>query len=240
MASAQVQDEKDVNEGRGGASGMRTCIVSRQARPPHELIRFVLDPQGKVTPDLKRTLPGRGVWVSASAQAVRQAVARRSFARAMKAPADAPQDLAEAVERLLERDALQSLSLANKAGLIVTGAAKVESAIAKEPILALLHASDGGLDGSRKIQGAIRRRGEPGAQPPLIQDFDSAQLDLALGRSNVIHAAVKKGPAGEAFLARCARLALYRRLDGAPQQTEEILTRAEAVHQDAADGIRNG
>ena len=35
-----------------------------------ELLRFVLDPDGRVTPDLRNRLPGRGVWVSANAATV--------------------------------------------------------------------------------------------------------------------------------------------------------------------------
>jgi len=223
-----------------GVGSLRTCIVSRQARSPEELIRFVLDPDGRVTPDLRRKLPGRGVWVTASAGAVRQAVKSHAFARSLKSPAEATDALADDVDKLLERDALQSLSFANKAGLIVTGATKVEATIAKEPVLALLHAVEGGADGVRKLRQALARRwGEAGVRLPLVHAFSSAQLDLALGRSNVIHAALKKGPAGEAFLARCIRLAAYRHIEGAPQ-TEEIDARPDAVLKDDAAGIRNG
>jgi uncharacterized protein len=34
-------------------------------------------------------------------------------------------------------------------------------------------------------------------------------LDLALGRANVIHAALLEGAASEGFLRRCRKLALY-------------------------------
>jgi uncharacterized protein len=35
-------------------------------------------------------------------------------------------------------------------------------------------------------------------------------LDLALGRSNVIHAALLAGPAGRTYLSRCHALARFR------------------------------
>lgn len=230
---------EDADE-EAGVDSRRTCIVSRQARSPDEMIRFVLDPAGNVTPDVRRKLPGRGVWVTASAEAVQQAVKARAFARSLKAPAHAADTLAAEVDALLERDALQSLSLANKAGLLVAGSAKVEAAIAKEAVIALLHAQDGRADGARKLRQALTRRwGDAGAQLPWIDAFSSAQLDLALGRSNVIHAALKKGPAGEAFLARCIRLTAYRHSEGAAQ-TEEIDARPVAVLNDGADGVRNG
>jgi hypothetical protein len=41
----------------------------------------------------------------------------------------------------------------------------------------------------------------------------SAQLDLALGRSNVIHAALLAGPASKTFLSRCQILVRYRMAD---------------------------
>ena len=44
----------------------------------------------------------------------------------------------------------------------------------------------------------------------VIAAFTGAQLDLALGRANVIHAALKHGAASSAFLARADRLRRYR------------------------------
>src|SRR6195256_5308326 len=63
---------------------MRMCAVSREVRPIDELIRFVVSPQGEVMADLKRKLPGRGLWVSASRRAVAEAVRRNHFSRGFK------------------------------------------------------------------------------------------------------------------------------------------------------------
>ena len=62
---------------RGGRAqdedgSQRTCIVTRAKLPPDELLRFVLAPDGQVVPDLKRKLPGRGVWVQATAKGCRR------------------------------------------------------------------------------------------------------------------------------------------------------------------------
>ncbi len=200
---------------RGGRAqtdegSQRTCIVTRAKLPPDELMRFVLSPDGEVVPDLKRKLPGRGVWVQATATALAEAIRRKAFARGFKEPATAPTDLTEMVDALLEKDALQSLSMANKAGLVTAGAFKVEAEIASQAPAALIHARDGSPDGVRKLAAALKRRGETSVETPRIELFASAQLDLALGRANVIHAALRKGAASGAFLARCRRLALYR------------------------------
>jgi predicted RNA-binding protein YlxR (DUF448 family) len=187
----------------------RMCIVTRERRSPEELIRFVLGPEGTVVPDIKGKLPGRGVWVTARAKLVEDAVRRQAFSRGLKANAKAAATLPADVDALLERDCLQSLSLANKAGAVVTGFTKVETAIGGGNITLLLHAKDAGADGIRKLAQALRRRfGED--CPSGINLFASNQLDLALGRSNVIHAALKAGPASKAFLTRCRRLAAYR------------------------------
>ena len=188
---------------------IRTCIVTRAERPPEEMIRFVLAPDGTVTPDLKRRLPGRGVWVSASAGIVAQAGRRRAFDRGFKGKAVVPDDLPARIDGLMQADCLQRLSLANKAGLVTTGFAKVEAAIAAGETIAILHATDGGQDGKRKIGQALRRRFGAEA-PPEMECFGSAQLDLALGRTNVIHAALRAGPASAALLESMKRLQVYR------------------------------
>ena len=119
--------------------------------------------------------------------------------------------LAETVGALLERDALQSLSIANKAGLVVAGAFKVDSAIEAGTVVALIQASDGAADGAAKRVQALRAKLGPEANAIVRVDlFKSGELDLALGRANVIHAALKHGAASSAFLARADRLRRYR------------------------------
>jgi len=198
----------------------RTCVVTRRTGSPDEMIRFVLDPEGVVTPDIKRKLPGRGVWVTARAKEVAEAVKKRAFSRGFKTEAKAPADLPALVDALIERDCLQALSLANKAGAVVTGFAKVEATIGKGQVAGLLHARDGGADGIRKLGQALRRLGEGDATPQIIL-FDSSQLDLAMGRTNVIHAALVKGSAAAGLLARCAKLEFYR--SGASAQTADMV-----------------
>lgn len=201
-------------EDRDGAAQERTCIVTRAAGPPEGLIRFVRAPDGSVAPDIRRKLPGRGVWVTASARLVSEAARKGGFARGFKQPVAVAPTLAEDVEKLLEQDALQSLAIANKAGLATAGFAKVEAAVRGRAALALVEARDGGEDGREKLGRLFAHTsGDAGA---LVVLFDSSQLGLALGRAHVIHAALARGPAADAFLGRCRRLAQYRgvALDG--------------------------
>ena len=188
----------------------RTCIATRQVLPVEALIRFVAAPDGMVTPDLKRKLPGRGVWVTASAAAVAEAVKKKAFARSLKAQVKAAEDLPDLVGRLLRRDALQALSLANKAGAVIAGAAKIEGG-AGQRYAALVHASDASEPGVEKLERAVRSRSRDGAAIPSIRLFGSDELSLSLGREHVIHAALVAGaPAGN-FLGKAHAADRYRR-----------------------------
>jgi uncharacterized protein len=190
------------------AATSRMCVLSREVRPVGELIRFVAGPDGEVVPDIRAKLPGRGVWVSAHHQAVEQAVGRRLFARALKAEVRASADLAARVDALLVQDALQSLSLANKAGAIVTGFAKIEGMSGS--IVALVQAHDGSEAETRRLQGLLRGRGPGRRDPALIRTFSAQELALSLGRELVIHAALRSHDASAAFLARARRLVEFR------------------------------
>jgi uncharacterized protein len=188
----------------------RTCIVTRAKGLPEDMIRFVVGPGAIVVPDIRRKLPGRGVWVTARAGHVAEAVKRQAFSRGFKTKVVASESLAAEIEALLTKDCLQALSLASKAGQVVSGFAKVEEAIASGAIAGLVHAADCGADGMRKLGQSLRRRYGDERARPRVELFRSGQLDLALGRTNVIHAALIEGPASEGFLERCRKLTLYR------------------------------
>ena len=188
----------------------RLCIVTREVKPVSEMIRFVIGPDQHVVPDLRRRLPGRGVWVTATRTAVAEAVKRRAYARGFKADVGVAPDLADEVERLLERSALDALSMVRKAGRAALGFAQVERALASEPVVALLHAADAGREGVRKLAAARSRLGEKAEDVPVMDQFTAAQLDLAFGRPNVVHAALLAGSASDGFLARYRNLERFR------------------------------
>jgi predicted RNA-binding protein YlxR (DUF448 family) len=208
-----IAEDQSTDAGpRSTAAGTeRLCVATRVVRPVEEMIRFVVGPDGSVVPDLRRKLPGRGVWVTATRQAVDEAVKRKAFARSFKRDVRATAELGNQVEGLLERAALDALSMANKAGLVACGFAKVEAALVDGAVAGLLHASDASSDGVRKITAAVKRlyEGETG-HFPVTKAFTSAQLDLALGRPNVVHAALLAGPASKAFLARTMSFERFR------------------------------
>ena len=192
----------------------RTCIVTREVMDPSKLLRFVAGPDNMVVPDLKRNLPGRGVWVSANRSCVEQAVVGSVFARGLRAKVKADQNLPDLVEKLLLEAALGALGFARKAGQCITGAGKVENLVRSGQALAVLHAIDGSEDGLRKIsQAAHAFETGGGKRTKVWRIFSSTQMNIALGASNVIHAALIEGSAARNCVSRAAQLSKYREME---------------------------
>lgn len=199
----------------------RTCIVTRKAGAPDDLIRFVAGPDSVLVPDLKRNLPGRGCWVTADRLHVERAAQKKLFSRALKTEVQIPADLGEMVDRLIAKAALGALGLARKAGAVAMGAAKVEAAVRSGEALAVLHAAEASPDGIRKI--AQARHATVSLGGPEISAyklFSEAEIGLALGGANVIHAALLARDAGKAALKRVAALDRYR--GGAPEDQAKV------------------
>jgi predicted RNA-binding protein YlxR (DUF448 family) len=212
----------------------RTCIVARRPAEPDDLIRFVVGPDRAVVPDLKRNLPGRGCWVTADREHVDKAAKKGLFARAFKSEVSVPSDLGGMVDRLLAKSALGALGLARKAGVVALGATKVEASVRSGAALLVLHAAEASEDGLRKI--AQARRATAHAGGPEIRAyklFSEPEMGLALGGTNVIHAAVLAGDAGRAAEKRMVALDRYR--GGSPD--ELAMFAAIADGNDAAEDM---
>jgi predicted RNA-binding protein YlxR (DUF448 family) len=209
----------------------RTCIVTRRQAEPDELIRFVVGPDSVVVPDLKRNLPGRGCWVTADRLHIDKAAGKNLFARAFRKDVAVPPELGAAVDALLARAALGVLGLARKAGAVALGATKVESAVRSGKALLVLHAREASEDGLRKITQARRATAYAGGPEIYAYKlFSEADLSLALGATNVIHAAVLAQEAGNAVLKRMVALDRYR--GGSPD--DRAMFAAIADEDDAA------
>jgi predicted RNA-binding protein YlxR (DUF448 family) len=209
MLELAQDDALDAGPRKTAPGTERFCAATGEVKPIDEMIRFVLGPDSTAVPDLKRRLPGRGIWITATRQALATAIARKAFARSFKRDVRVASDLVETTERLIEQAALDALAMSHKAGKVAVGFAKVDVTLARSRVAALLNAAEAAPDGTRKLTAALHRR-EDAADIAVIDAFTSAQLDLALGRSNVIHAALLAGHESETFLARTARLEHFR------------------------------
>ncbi|MEO1562359.1 MAG: RNA-binding protein [Pseudomonadota bacterium] len=176
---------------RGGAKHKpdapeRRCIVTRETGGKAGMVRFVLDPDGVVTPDISEKLPGRGMWVTATEKVLSQAVKRNAFSSAAKKPAKIPEDLAEMTGALLAKRLIELISLSRKAGKAMAGFDKVKAALEYGEARILFQASDGSADQKRKLR-------PPKGQNVFYDQLTADELGLAFGREHVIHAALLAG-----------------------------------------------
>lgn len=181
----------------------RRCLVTGSVRPKAELLRFVADPRGHIVPDVAQRLPGRGLWLMARRDIVAEAVGKRLFARAAKAPVVVEAGIEDRIEALLARHCAELLGLARRAGLVRAGFVKVKAALAKGEVAVLVSATDGAADGRAKL-GPVA----PGTA--LVACLSASELSAALGRENAVHVALKPGRLADLFLAEARRLAGFR------------------------------
>jgi predicted RNA-binding protein YlxR (DUF448 family) len=202
---------KFTREGEAPAGNGRRCIATMESRPAAELIRFVLSPDGEVTPDLSARLPGRGAWVGASRAAVDLAVKKGAFSRAFKAQAKAAPDLADRIDALLARRAIDLLGLAKRSGDLILGYEQVRDAVRGGRPACLVEASDGSKDGRGKLLGLARAiHADQGREVPVVGCFSGDEMGMALGRGRVIHACLEQGRFAQAWMGELARLAGFR------------------------------
>ena len=194
----------------------RRCALTHEVKPAAELIRFVVGPDDVLVPDTDAKADGRGVWISLGARNVAEAIKKKSFARSLKTAVTVPDDLPALTQLRLQQRFVSSLQMARKAGQLLTGAMKVKAALETGEAIALLSATDAADDGKKKLLATLKaadkaaqEQGLEAADRPHFELLDSAQLGLALGIENVIHAAPTQGAAGEAAVKRAERLARY-------------------------------
>lgn len=188
----------------------RRCIATRKSAPRDRLIRFAAAPDGAVAPDLAEKLPGRGAWVAAERAAVEKAVKKALFGRALGVSASAAPDLADRVESGLAARCLSFLSFARRAGAVVTGFDAVMSALkAAPPPAVLIEAADGARHGRDRL---LKLAAHLKPAPAIVGCFSVDALSLALGRENVVHAALLPGGLADSFVCETRRLAGFRPL----------------------------
>lgn len=209
--AADLADETDDGPAAARREPSRLCLATREVTPVARMLRFVVAPDGTVVPDLGARLPGRGAWVTATRGALAQAMKKKAFGRAFKGKGRADPALPELVEGLLEKDALGALGIANKAGRVITGTTRVNEALQSGEVAVLIHASDAARDGAAKLDALAIRIGEAtNRQIAVTECLSGVQLDLALGRANVVHAALLAHPTSAGFLSRVRKLEAWR------------------------------
>ena len=195
----------------------RKCIVSGESQSKSGLIRFVVGPDATIVPDLLSRLPGRGIYVTASREALEKAVKKGLFSRAARQQVKTPDGLVDLIEGLLARRVVDLVSMSRKAGQAVTGFEKVKEWLVKGQAMVLIQANDGSERGREKLR-------PPQGPESLISCLSAGELGLAFGRERAIHAALAAGGLERRVVEEAARLAGLRGHIGGDSAAEDMKT----------------
>lgn len=182
---------------------MRRCVVSSRRLPKSQMIRFAVGPDDVVVPDIAERLPGRGIWLSADRNIIKTACARNLFSFAARRAVRVDDQLADRIEALLVRRCTEFLGLARRAGQAVAGYVKVRGWLRDGRAAVLLAASDGSMDGRNKLRQSAR-------DLPEIDLLRAAELGVAFGRPETVHAALASGGLADRFVETASRLSGFR------------------------------
>jgi len=186
-------------------------VVSRERLPKERMIRFVVAPDRTLVADLAASLPGRGMWLSASGDVLESARTQgglgRVFARAARGPVIVPPDLPAVLEAALVRRIGELLGLARRAGQAVAGFEKAREWLRTGRARLILQASDGSAaERARLLSGAAD-------DMTVLAPLPAAVLGRAFGRDHVVHVAVAPGRLAERLAMEATRLEGLRRVD---------------------------
>ncbi len=171
---------------REGHAARRRCIASGDVRPRDELLRFVVDAEGRLIPDLSGRLPGRGIWLSPDRDSVKRVRARKLFERAARRQLQIEDGLDDRIEALLASRCIELIGLARRAGQAVAGFEKVGAVLRNRRGALLLAARDGAPGGREKLRAAA-------PELPLLDCLEAAELGRAFGRDRTVHGALLHG-----------------------------------------------
>lgn len=183
----------------------RRCLVSGDVNSTESLIRFVVDPNGRIVPDIKGRLPGRGLWLTAKKDCVIRGLENHVFDRVTHTKVQIPADFITQIEISLLKCCCEILGLARRAGLVQSGYDRVREFLKSGSAKLVITARGSGLHGQKKLLSKA-------VDLPHIDWFSMEELSLAIGRKNVVHAALATGGLTERFHSEAQRLSGFREI----------------------------
>lgn len=198
--TAERTDDDDIDE----SGPNRRCIVTGASLPIEGLIRFVVAPDGVLTPDLAEKLPGRGLWLTAGKGAAETAEKKKLFAKAARRAVTVPEGLAATLERLLVKRCQDTIRLAKRSGQLTVGHDRVLEAIDRGGV---------GIVGIATDAGGERRGIERAAsQLKKLFSLDAAEIGAAAGKERVSFLTVGRGGLASALARDSKRLSGFRQM----------------------------
>jgi predicted RNA-binding protein YlxR (DUF448 family) len=201
----------------------RKCVLSGERENASALIRLALGPGNVVAPDIHGKAQGRGAWIGVTGEVLAKAQVKGKLAGALKRAfkvdkVDLLDDLAGRISAALEKAFLDRLGLEARAGNLILGAEKIDTAARSGQVALLLHASDASADGTGKRDQSWRvgedeeGSGKAGIKLPVDRDAISA----ALGRQNAVHVALTDKKAAERVMHHLGRWLNFNGCSNAP------------------------
>ena len=165
----------------------RTCVGCRTRHAGEDLLRCVALPapgdKGEeamtIAIDWSGRAPGRGVYVSPSTSCVQRALHKGGFQRSLRSRLVLPEaeaflhEMRDGLRRLMG----QRLSLARRAGSVVSGEARVMSCLKQDKGLLLVLSSDLSEGSRRKHTTNAQRKGLP-----VIEVMTGEDMGACIGR----------------------------------------------------------
>ena len=190
---------EDLPEEQPETGPLRRCLVTRQSLARETMLRFVVGPVAEIVFDALATLPGRGLWLSADAIVVEQAIKRGAFARAAKTSVRLPPDLRSRIETTLRSRLTELLGLARRSGNAISGFEKAREWVASGKAGLIVQAADGSPEERARFVG--------GSKIPVVTASSAAALGKIFGRDHAVHVAIANGRLARMIEVEAARLA---------------------------------
>ena len=178
---------------------LRRCLVQREQGPREAMLRFVVGPDQTLVFDVGATLPGRGLWLSASGDVVEMALKRGVFSRAAKQPVTVPKDLRGQVEAMLRQRIFELTGLARRGGGAISGFEKAREWLVSGRAGLVMQALDGSVEERARFIG--------GRDIPVVTVLTAARLGQVFGREHAVHAVIAAGRLAEKIRIEALRLA---------------------------------
>ena len=191
-ASDEIADEPEIGP-------LRRCVVTRESGPKEGMLRFVLGPDRVLVPDLEGRLPGRGMWLSATADVLERAVKRGAFAKAARGTVQLPPNLRARIEDGLQRRIRDFVGFARRGGQAICGREAVREWLQSGKAGLLVEASDGSAPERARLVG--------GSAVAVVAPLPAAMLGAVFGRDHVVHVAIAPGRLAAAIAVEAGRLA---------------------------------
>ncbi len=187
-----------------GNKPQRSCLGCGATTDKGALLRFVLGPDGFLTPDLKGKLPGRGAYICPLRSCLGLAIKKKRFPASFKSPVSGidQEKIVFAIRTIVTERVRGYLSLAAKAGEVFSGSDAVAGRLRGGKVGVLFIATDLSEESRKKFSAMA---GHAGVE--LVAMFDKESLGTLIGKEHRGVVAVEPG----GFIAPIKReLEIYR------------------------------